>query len=125
MTVKPGIVRNWIGVFFLVFSQIAFAHHGWRWTDDGKFELTAVIEKAKLGNPHGVLMMNADGEMWTVQVGQPWRNERAGLADEMLVKGVELTILGKRSADPKEKKMKAERVVIKGKAFDLYPDRLK
>ena len=102
----------------------AFAHHGWRWTDDGQFELTARVEKAVLGNPHGVLTMDAEGSKWLVEVGQPWRNEQAGLSDAMLARGATLTIVGKRSADPKEQRMKAERIIIGGKAYDLYPDRL-
>ena len=102
----------------------AFAHHGWRWTKDGQFELTAVVEKAELGNPHGVLTMDADGSKWLVEVGQPWRNERAGLTDAMLAKGATLIIVGKRSSDAKEQRMKAERIVIGGKNFDLYPERL-
>ena len=102
----------------------AFAHHGWRWTDDGQFELTARVEKAVLGNPHGVLTMDADGSTWLVEVGQPWRNEQAGLTDAMLAKGATLTVVGKRSAVAKEQRMKAERIVIKGKNFDLYPERL-
>ena len=28
------------------------AHHGWRWTDDGDFELTGRITAAELGNAH-------------------------------------------------------------------------
>lgn len=109
----------------LSLSALAFAHHGWRWTEDGNFELTGVIDEARLGNPHGVLTIDADGEKWQAEVGQPWRNERAGLKDAMLVKGVELTIVGKRSADPKERRVKAERVKIGGKNHDLYPERLK
>lgn len=103
---------------------VAFAHHGWRWTDDGQFELTARVEKAALGNPHGVLTMDADGSKWTVEVGQPWRNERAGLTDAMMAKGTTLIIVGKRSADPKEQRLKAERIIIDGKNHDLYPERL-
>ena len=102
----------------------AFAHHGWRWTDDGQFELTARVEKAVLGNPHGVLTMDAEGSKWLVEVGQRWRNERAGLNNEMMAKGVTLTIVGKRSSDPKEQRLKAERIIIDGKNFDLYPERL-
>ncbi len=108
----------------LVATSTVFAHHGWRWTDEGVFELTAVVESARLGNPHGVLTMDADGEKWTVEVGQPWRNERAGLTDEMMAPGAELIITGKRSADPAEKKMKAERITIGKKNYDLYPERL-
>lgn len=104
--------------------SMAFAHHGWRWTDDGQFELTAKVEKASLGNPHGVLTMDADGSKWLVEVGQPWRNEQAGLSDSMMARGATLTIVGKRSADAKERRMKAERIIIAGKNFDLYPERL-
>lgn len=101
----------------------ALAHHGWRWAEDGNFELTGIIKTAQLGNPHGVLTVDADGEVWTVEVGQPWRNERAGLTDDMLAAGREVTISGARSSDPAEMKMKAERVIIDGELYNLYPDR--
>ena len=52
-----------------------------------------------------------------------WRNERAGLQDAMLVKGVKLTAAGHRHADPKQRVFKAERIVIDGRKYDLYPDR--
>jgi hypothetical protein len=101
----------------------ALAHHGWRWTEDGNFELTGVIKAAQLGNPHGVLTVDVEGEDWTVEVGQPWRNERAGLTDEMLSVGRELTVSGARSADPADRRVKAERVIIDGRLHNLYPDR--
>jgi hypothetical protein len=101
----------------------ALGHHGWRWTADGAFELTGVVVSARLGNPHGLLDVDADGEVWTVEVGQPWRNARAGLEDAMMAEGVELTAVGHRAADAAELRMKAERVVIDGRVFDLYPDR--
>jgi len=101
----------------------ALAHHGWRWTEGGNFELVGLIKTVQLGNPHGVLTVNAEGEIWTVEVGQPWRNERAGLKDEMLAVGTEVTILGERAADPADKRVKAERVVIDGEVYNLYPDR--
>jgi hypothetical protein len=41
----------------------------------------------------------------------------------MLVPGLELTLQGHRSRDPAEKRMKAERVVIAGDVYDLYPER--
>jgi hypothetical protein len=104
-------------------STPAFAHHGWTWAEDVNSELTGVIVAAKLGNPHGELTLNVNGANWIVEVGQPWRNERAGLKDEMLVKGVKLTAEGHKHIDPKKKVFKAERILIDGKKFDLYPDR--
>lgn len=101
----------------------ASAHHGWEWAEEANSELAGRIVSAKLGNPHGVLTMDVNGVQWTVEVGQPWRNAQAGLKDEMLVKGVALTVSGHRHADAAKKVFKAERVVIDGRKFDLYPDR--
>lgn len=102
----------------------ALAHHGWRWTEGGEFELTGSVTDAQLGNPHGVLTLQVEDETWTVEVGQPWRNENAGLTDEMLAPGSELVIIGERSSDPAEQRMKAEAVVIDGETYALYPERL-
>lgn len=102
----------------------ALAHHGWRWTDGGDFELTGLISAAKLGNPHGELTIDADGEIWLAEIGQPYRNAAAGLSEELLSPGTEVTILGERSANPDERVMKAERVTIAGQSYDLYPERL-
>jgi len=110
-------------VFAAAASMPAFAHHGWAWGEDGNAELTGQIVAVRLGNPHGELTLDVGGVKWLVEVGQPWRNERAGLKDEMLAKGVTLSVSGHRHADPNKKVFKAERVVIGGKTFDLYPDR--
>jgi len=101
----------------------AAAHHGWTWAEDVNAELTGTIVAAKLGNPHGELTLAAEGAQWIVEVGQPWRNERAGLKDEMLVQGVKLTVSGHKHTDPRKKVFKAERLVIDGKTFNLYSER--
>lgn len=102
----------------------AIAHHGWRWTDGGEFELSGTVREAELGNPHGVLTVEADGEIWTVEVGQPWRNARAGLTDEMMAPGTDLVILGERSADQEERVVKAEAVIVGSRQHILYPERV-
>ena len=107
--------------FFIL--QTTLAHHGWRWATDEEFELTGKILDVRLGNPHGRITLDANGEIWQIEVGQPWRNDRAGLDDEMLSKGRVITIHGHRSAKQDEFLMKAERVVIDGTSYNLYPDR--
>ncbi|MBM9594992.1 DUF6152 family protein [Roseitranquillus sediminis] len=116
--------RTFIAAAVALIATHAAAHHGWRWTDGGQFELTGVVTHAQLGNPHGVLTIEANGEIWAVEVGQPWRNERAGLTDNMLSVGTEMTVIGERHADPNELRMKAEAVVIDGETYPLYPERL-
>lgn len=112
-----------LGVLVLGAVSNAVAHHGWRWTTGGNIDLTGVITSAKLGMPHGVLTLDAEGETWTVEVGQPWRNERAGLKTGDLVKGVEIRAVGEPSADINDKRLKAERLFLGGKEFKLYPER--
>lgn len=104
-------------------TRPAAAHHGWGWATDEEFELTGTIEAVRLGNPHGELTLDVDGEKWTVEIGQPWRNERAGLTEDLLAEGTEVTVHGHRSAQEGERVVKAESVMIGGKRYVLYPDR--
>ncbi len=99
------------------------AHHGWQWAEGQSSDIMGKITAARLGNPHGTLTLDVNGQSWTIEVGQPWRNHRAGLKDEMLVKDVSLTIRGNKSARKGERLMKAIRVIIDGKTYDLYPER--
>lgn len=102
----------------------AVAHHGWRWAEQENSTLEGTITEVRLGNPHGrVSVETAEGEVWEVEVGQPWRNEGAGLTDDLLQPGVAIQVQGHRSADPDERLMKAERVSIGGTTYTLYPDR--
>ncbi|MCR9073770.1 MAG: DUF6152 family protein [Alphaproteobacteria bacterium] len=111
-------------IFLLCAAALpAAAHHGWSWTTGGNIKLTGLIREARLGNPHGELKVDADGEIWTVEVGQPWRNERAGLTDADFAVGNELTIVGEPAADPARKVLKAERILIDGQEYPLYPSR--
>ena len=101
----------------------ALAHHGWAWTTGGNIEVTGVIKAARLGNPHGILDLAVEDETWTVEVGQPWRNERAGIKDGDLAVGVEIRVIGEPAAKPSERRVKAERLYIGGREHVLYPER--
>ena len=104
-------------------AQAAMAHHGWGWATDEEFEITGKITNVRLGNPHGEVTLDVKGEKWLIEVGQPWRNERAGLTTDLLSVGRLITVHGHRSAKESEKLVKAERVIIDGKSYNLYPDR--
>jgi hypothetical protein len=103
--------------------SLAVAHHGWSWTTGENMELTGTITEARLGNPHGELSMDVDGTVWTVEVGQPWRNDRSGLKRDDLAVGRVITVSGEPSADASEKLLKVERLWIEGKEYKLYPER--
>jgi hypothetical protein len=121
---RCGLFCLAVVTFALAFApQGASAHHGWGWATDEEFEITGRIEEVRLGNPHGEVTIDVKGERWVVEVGQPWRNERAGLTEDVLQPGVEMTVHGHRSAQEDERLVKAERVVVDGTDYDLYPDR--
>jgi hypothetical protein len=120
-------IRSWRASLVLVIglslAQVSMAHHGWGWASGQEFELTGKITEVRLGNPHGDVTLDVAGEKWVVEVGQPWRNERAGLTSDLLSPGQVMTVHGHRSSKASERLMKAERVVIDGKSHNLYPDR--
>ena len=99
------------------------AHHGWGWATDEEFELTGTIREVRHGNPHGTMRLATASGVWTVEIGQPWRNAQAGLTRELLRPGRKLLVHGHRSANKSQRLMKAERIVIAGKSYNLYPDR--
>lgn len=112
-----------LAVGFAIQGGMALAHHGWAWTTGGNIELTGVITTVRLGNPHGILEIDVEGEVWTVEVGQPWRNERAGLKNGDLAKGVEIRLIGEPSADIADKRLKVEKLYLGEREYILYGDR--
>jgi hypothetical protein len=50
------------------------------------------------------------------------RPDPAGFTEDVAKKGDEVTAIGHRSRDSNERRMKAVRLVIGGKTYDVYPD---
>ncbi len=121
---KKSILFIFILLFVLFFQTLQIsAHHGWGWANDEEFEITGKILNVQLGMPHGVVTIEVNGQNWLIEIGQPWRNEEAGLYDSMLEKGRIITIHGHRSSNKNKLLVKAERIIIDGKVYNLYPDR--
>lgn len=123
-TYKSLVIHLSIVVIFccLCLPATLLAHHGWGWATGEEFEITGVIVEVRLGNPHGEVDLMVDDQVWVIEVGQPWRNEKAGLTDK-LIKGTTMTVHGHRSAKESERLVKAERVVIDTRDYNLYPSR--
>lgn len=120
---SSSLYRAAMLVVALLLPAAALAHHGWSWTTGGNIRLTGTVVEARLGNPHGELVVEVDGERWTVEVGQPWRNRRAGLEDGDLAPGTEITLEGEPDADPETRVLKVERLWLDGSKHELYPER--
>lgn len=117
------IVHLVAAIALILNAGASLAHHGWSWTTGGNIELTGIIKSAKLGNPHGVLQVDVEGEIWEVEVGQPWRNERAGAKKGDLAVGVEIRVIGEPAENKTDKRVKAEKFYLGDKEYVLYPER--
>ena len=104
-------------------ASSALAHHGWSGYLDDDFELTGVVEEIELGNPHGFLMVRADGGVWNVVLAPPARNRRAGVTDGVIEVGDTVTAYGHRHRDPDRLEMKTERLEVGDQVYDIYPSR--
>lgn len=102
----------------------ALAHHGWAWTEDGFFELTGIVKAVYVGNPHATLDVDVEGEVWRVELAPPGPTMAAGFTEDSVKPGDEVVALGNRSLDENEKRMKAVRITVGGKAYDVYPARV-
>lgn len=118
------VSRIKIALAFALFPSAPIAaHHGWAWATNEEFALPGTVKAVRHGNPHGEMVLETRSGEWTVEIGQPWRNEGAGLTPSVLKVGTRLVVHGHRSAKKNQRLMKAERIVIAGKSFNLYPDR--
>lgn len=106
------------------FGVPALAHHGWAWTADGMFELTGTITSIYFGNPHPTIDVDVEGESWRVELAPPSATTRAGFTEDTAKVGDEIVALGNRSRDDAERRMKAVRITVNGKSYDVYPGRV-
>lgn len=102
----------------------AAAHHGWSWTEDGFFELEGVIAAIYYGNPHPTLDVDVEGTIWRVELATPGATTRAGFMEDTAKVGDEVKAIGNRSREETEPRMKAVRIVVGGKTYDVYPNRV-
>jgi hypothetical protein len=104
---------------------LALAHHGWSWADAEQIELKGTIQKISMAPPHPTLMVKADdGAVWLVELANPNQTERSGFRASSAKPGDAITVLGNRDQDKTKTHMKAVRITIGGKNYDLYPERI-
>ena len=105
------------------FSPV-LAHHGWSGNSDKEFELSGTVESGvSLAGPHATMKVRSNGQVWDVTLAPPPRTEAAGLKEVTIPVGAQVTIQGHRNLDPKKFEIKTERVIWKGRTYNVYPDR--
>jgi hypothetical protein len=106
-------------------ASAAAAHHGWSWAEGAPQELRGSIREIYIGQPHPTLrVQTAQNELWTVELGNPGQTARAGFDEHSAKPGDAVVALGNRSRDAGEKRMKAVRITLGGKQYNIYPERI-
>lgn len=109
-----------------LFTMQAFAHHGWAWADEEQSELKGTITEISMAPPHPVLhVKDQDGRLWQVDLGNPNQTQRSGFTGDTAKAGDDVTVLGNRTKEPNKAHMKAVRITVGGKQYDMYPERIK
>jgi Family of unknown function (DUF6152) len=107
-------------------SLTASAHHGWSWAEDQQMELKGTIQKISMAPPHPTLMVAAadDKVVWLVELGNPTLTARSGFTAKTAKPGDAVVVLGNRHKDKSKAHMKAVRITIAGRNYDIYPERI-
>jgi hypothetical protein len=106
-------------------SLAAVAHHGWSWAEDEQTELKGTIASISMDPPHPTLRVKADDGVWQVDLGNPNQTDRSGFKAESAKVGDDIVVLGNRSREKDKRHMKAVRITVRDRQFDMYPERIK
>ena len=107
-------------------SLPALAHHGWNWAEDQQSELSGTVKSVSMAPPHPSLQVTAaDGKQWLIDLANPNQTERSGFTAASAKAGDAIVVLGNRSKDKSQLWMKAVRITVGDKTYDLYPERIK
>lgn len=106
-------------------SVSALAHHGWSWAEEEQTTLQGTIESISMAPPHPVLKVKAADGVWQVDLGNPRQTERSGFNGDSAKPGDPIVVLGNRSLEKDKKHMKAVRITVGERQYDMYPERIR
>lgn len=109
----------------LAFAAPALGHHGWSWAESEQMTLQGTIKTISMAPPHPTLHVTAkDGVVWQVDLGNPRQTADSGFTGDTAKPGDAITVLGNRDRDSAKPHMKAVRITLAGKNYDMYPERI-
>lgn len=109
----------------VISTGMAFAHHGWSWAEGEQIRLEGRIEEISMSPPHPTLRVkDGEGTIWRVDLGNPNQTARSGFTADTAKIGDPIAVIGNRNKDRTQAHMKAVRIVLNGKNYDIYPDRI-
>jgi Family of unknown function (DUF6152) len=112
-------MKRSLGAALIVAPALAFAHHGWSEYDAATpLKLAGKIAEAGYEHPHGHVRLETPGKTWLVVLAPPSRMDHRGLTREMLKAGAPAAVEGYPNRS-KPEEMRAERITVAGKTFEL------
>lgn len=110
----------------LLGAKGAAAHHGWGWAEGEQTTLRGTIREVYVGPPHPTLRVDTPNDgTWIVELGNPRQTARSGFSEASARAGEEVVALGNRSLQQGERRLKAVRVTVRDRTYDLYPERIR
>ena len=97
----------------------ALAHHGW-----GSYDSSALVTyegkvlESRYDNPHGMVVIEADGKRWHVVLAPPSRMTNRGLSKDDIAVGKTVKVVGYPSREH-DAEMRAERIIVGGRTVEL------
>lgn len=122
---KRSIPEVFLTMMLALAAFPALAHHGWSGNTAGEIELSGtVVTAVSLAGAHGTMQIeDAEGHVWDITLAPGPRTHRAGLTENVIPVGAEVTVFGERNEDPEVFEAKVRRVVWGDQVFDVYPSR--
>lgn len=108
--------------FLLIAGTAARAHHGpMPWDRSEIVVLDGIVVQEMDGFPHWEISLRVDGVDWSVDVGDNFTLERAGLAPDGsdFSIGRRVIIEGYRPLDPAWHRLLPQRIIIDGTTYDI------
>jgi hypothetical protein len=124
--VRHRMVLMLCATVLVLINMQAFAHHGWSWAEENQSELKGTIAEISMAPPHPALRVkDQNGRLWQVDLGNPNQTQRSGFSGDTAKVGDDITVLGNRTKEPNKAHIKAVRITVGGKQYDMYPERIK
>jgi hypothetical protein len=105
-----------------LFMPAAFAHDGWAWTESGFLQLEGTITGVYIGGPLANVDVDVAGVPWRVELGTLPATTGSGLVWGTVRVADDVIAIGSLTDRPVHR-IRAVRIVVNGRIYDVDPDR--
>lgn len=109
-------------LLLLAIPVTSFAHHYFANFKPQEIVLRGTLVDAFVGNPHGILTIEANSHQWDAYLGSANHSRRLGLSDELLERGAPIIVYGHPSVVAEEREMMTSRFIYKGVTYEVFFD---